>query len=238
MQVTGNNIPSPHKSIRLSMDGLSFFWANAWKQIDFTPNDVQLEQAKARLLCEQALQNLQIANLEVNYPYVTLVPSQLLSKQDALSAFQFHFPAANSTPLIVASQEIPAFNITLLFGIPKVHYQLVTQLFDKVQWQHRLTYHLAECLKRSKQKGETQAWIWAEQTHLHICIASNGSLLFANYFPYTNQQDVLYYTAKVFEQHHLSQQQTPTYVVGNQKVYQLLVNHLAQCQHTEEHAHC
>ena len=28
MQVTGNNISFPHKSIRLSMDGLSFFQAN------------------------------------------------------------------------------------------------------------------------------------------------------------------------------------------------------------------
>lgn len=238
MQVTGNNIPSPHKSIRLSMDGLSFFQANAWKHTRFVPNDLQLEQALARLLCEPALQDLHLANIEVDYPYTTLVPSQLLSNQDALSVFTFHFPETNTDKLVVCAQEIAGFNITLLFGIPQLHYRLANQLFSHIKWSHMLLPCIQQCLKSTKQKGETQAWIQAKDSYANIAVANNGNLLFSNYFPIQHPNDLLYYTAKVFEQYQLSQQHTPTYFIGNQETHQLLVKHLALCQQIEDYAHC
>ncbi len=238
MQVTGNNIPSPHKSIRLSEDGLSFFWADAWKRIDFLPNDHHLQQALARLLCEEALQDITCANIEVDFPYTTLIPSQMISQQDALSLYKFHFPEADTANLVVCWQEIPAFGITLLFGIPKAHYQLAKKLFTHTRWHHHLQEHIDHCLKFTKQKGETQAWIWANSTHVHLTIANNGRLLFANYFAYTTQQDILYYTAKVFEQYQLSQQHTPTYIMGSKEAHETLVNHLALCHYTNDYAHC
>jgi hypothetical protein len=238
MQVTGNNIPFPHKSIRLSMDGLSFFHANTWKRIDFSANDLQLNQALARLLCEEALQDSVCAYIEAYLPYTALIPSQLLNKQDALSLFKFHFPETDSNQMVVCWQEIPTFNLTLLFGIPQAHYQLACQLFQQIQWNHHLYQHLSHCLKITKQKGETQAWIWADSIHIHIAIANNGALLFSNYFPVSNQQDILYYTAKVFEQYQLSQQHTPCYIMGNKTTYNTLVNHLAQCQYINDYAHC
>ncbi len=238
MQVTGNNISFPHKSIRLSMDGLSFFQAKAWKRIDFSAKDLQLNQALARLFCEEALQDVTCANIEVDFPFTTLIPSQLLNKQDALSVYKFHFPETDSTQLVVCSQEIPGFNITLLFGIPRTHYLLANKLFQQVQWHHHLYNHISNCLKFTKQKGETQAWIWANSSHVHITVANNGSLLFANYFPISCQHDILYYTAKVFEQHQLSQQHTPTYVMESELAYQILVNHLALCHYTNNYAHC
>lgn len=238
MQVTGNNIPSPHKSIRLSMDGLSFFQAGAWKRIKFSANDLSLQQALARLLCENALQDITCANITVDFPFTTLIPSQLLNKQDALSLYKFHFPETDTTQLVVCSQEIPAFNITLLFGIPRTHYLLANKLFQQIQWHHHLHEHISNCLKFTKQKGETQAWIWADALHVHITVANNGLLLFANYFPISSQHDILYYTAKVFEQYQLSQQHTPTYVMGSETAHQTLVNHLALCHYTNNYAHC
>lgn len=220
------------------MDGLSFFQANAWKKIVFTPQDTHLEQARARLLCEEALHNIQIASIEVDFPYTTLIPSHMLTNQEALSVYTFHFPETETTPLVVCTQPIPAFNITLLFGIPLALYTLSTQLFEQVQWKHCLISHLDTCLRQSKQNGNTQACILAHKEHMHIAITNNGSLMFSNYFPIAHQQDYVFFTAKVFEQYQLSQQQTPTFIVGNKEAYNTLVKHLAKCQYTEEDAHC
>lgn len=237
MQVTGNNIPSSHKSIHLSMDGLSFFWADAWIRIPFTPNDLQLETALAQLMCEKGLQDATLANIEVDYPQTTLIPSSMLSNQDALSVFKFHFPETDTEKLVVCQETIPAFNITLLFSIPLIHYRLANKLFNNIQWHHQLCQHISQCLKTTKQKGNTQVWILETHTHANITVANNGNLLFSNYFPITHQQDLLYYTAKVFEQYNLSQQATPTHLMGSRATHQLLTQYLASCQYTEHYAH-
>lgn len=246
MQVTGNNIPFHHKSIRLCMDGLSFFQADAWKRIDFAPtktpgtaSNLRMEQAFAHYLCTpHAAQNCNPTHILLENPYTIVVPYGLFAKEEALQAFRFHFPEADATQFVVMWQNIPTFHMSLVFAVPLPVYHLAQQVFTQVKWQHYLAGNLEHCLKESKQQGGKQVWITVHQSFVHIALTQNGNLLFTNHFDTTHLHDILYYCATVYEQFDLSQQETPAYVLNSQEAFNTLQPHLTHCYFKEPYAYC
>ncbi len=239
MQVTGNNLPQPHKSIRLFMDGLSFFQDDSWKRIDFTTNDTQLKHALATCLChpffaENTESTLQV---HVNLPYTTLIPSHLLSKQESLDVVRFLFPETESNKdYVVFNQPLQSFDITLLFALPIAYYNLIKQIADQIHWTHETAEQLEHSLKLSKKNGQQHVWMVANNTHIHLSVAKNGELLFANHFQVCSQEDILYYCAQTYEQHGLSQQDTPLYIEGNPSLQTLLQKYIVNCHIADHHA--
>lgn len=238
MQATGNNFPLHPKSIRLCMDGLSFFQEDSWKRIDFVSGDTFLQKTLAKCLCTSALTDNSSAIVQATTPYTTFVPSDLLQQQEALELFRFVFPEANSKDYVVFKQPLQSFDITLLFALPTAHYHLIHQLFDKVHWQHDIAYQVEKSLKISKKNGEEHAWLVQNGTHTHLSVAKNGALLFSNHFETPAKEDVLFYCAQVYEQYALSQQHTPLYIKGDASLHQLLQQHIVHCQLTDTHANC
>ncbi len=240
MQVTGNNIPSAYKSIRLCMDGLSFFQAGSWESIPFTTGDTLLEQALAQCLCHPFFSNESEmgSHIEVSNPYTTVIPHQLLNNQDALTVFRFLFPEAKQEDFVVFSQSIDTFNITLLFAVPTAQYQLMQQLSPACQWKHRAAQNIENNLKISKQQGSTRVLLQQQGDYTHICVASNGALQFANHFYTPTPQDTLFYCAQVYEQCNLSQQSTPLYADAHADRLQLLQQHLVHCYPIKDYANC
>lgn len=239
MQVTGNNIPSPHKSIRLCMDGLSFFQADAWKRIDTPMGKPNLERELAKFLCHphSAANNDACTSILAEYPYTILLPQGFMNQEEALQAFRFHFPEANATQFVVMWQDLPTFPLTLVFAIPAHTYHLVQQSFTTVTWSHYLITHLEHCLKVSKQQGQKQVWIAAFEHFIHIALVQNGHLLFANHFSISSTIDVVYFCAQVYNQYDLSQQETPAYVLNDQEAFNSLQKHLTYCYFQPLYAH-
>lgn len=230
MQVTGNNTLTPHKSIRISMDGLSFFQAGAWNTIAFSAHDKQLEQALARCLCQKELCDTPPGTpILVQTPYTTVVPYGLLNNSHAVETFQFLFPEANSHDFVVFSQPIQAFQLTLLFAVTTAQYKLINTLFSPVKWEHSAAHAIENGLRQSRQKGETLVWLTAYNNHIHVLVANNGQLAFANHFPINSPTDVVYYCANVYEQFGLSQQQTPLYIVDDSTHYNTLKKYITNC---------
>jgi hypothetical protein len=221
------------------MDGLSFFQADAWKRIDTPLGKPNLEHCLAQYLCHphSTAAAESYTSVIAEFPYTTLLPQGFMSKEDALKAFRFHFPEADASQYVVMWQDIETFPLTLLFAIPRATYQLVEQAFSTVKWTHYLSLHLDHLLKTSKQKGEKQVWVTPLGSFVHIAVAERGNLLLSNHFNIHSTSDVLYFTAQVYNQFDLIQQQTPAYVVENQDAFNSLQKHLTHCYFQPLYAH-
>lgn len=230
MQVTGNNTLTPHKSIRLTMDGLSFFQAGAWNNIAFSAHDKQLEQATARCMCQKELwENATNTQIWVQNQYTTVVPYGLFNNENALKAFKLHFPEANHTDFVVFWQHIQAFQLTLLFAVPAAQYKLINRLFGATKWEHHAAQTIEHSLRQSRIKGEKQVWVTAYNQHMHLVVANNGQLAFSNHFPINSQTDAVYFCANVYEQFALSQQQTPLYIANDPTLHNTLKKYITHC---------
>lgn len=240
MQVTGNNLPSTHKSIRLCMDGLSFFQGDTRENIPFIKGDTTLENALAQCMCHPYFTNEDNTRycIEVSNPYTTAIPNQLLNNQDALSVFRFLFPEAQQEDYVIFSQPIDTFNLTLLFAVPTAQFQLIQQLTIACQWKHRAAKDIEDALKRSKQQGQLQVQLQQAGAYTHICVANNGSLQFTNHFHTPTAQDTLFYCAQVYEQCQLSQQSTPLYTETPSDTFAVLQQHVVHCHSLENYANC
>ena len=196
-------------SIRFLPDGFCFaILDEAGKVIRFS----QYERSQSLSDIECLQRDFQTVLLCCDSDQYTLLPQNIFQEKDIPLYWKLNF-GANTTEELHYN-EIRLINVTNLFSVDKNVVSEVTRLFPTVQLTHRQSIHINHCVRRNKQDGGKQLFVYMNNKSFDVVLVENGSLLLANTYCYHNEDEFLYFVLNVFDQLKLDQYHIDTIIGG------------------------
>ena len=204
-----------HLSILLSENNLcySILDANTNKYVvlHFTPT-LNGEDALA------PLQGLGVTNFKsvtcaVAHPKFTLVPSALFDDASKESLLAFNHPVESGEK--IHSDTLRNVDAKNLFTIPRDLEKQVREYFPNAHFLHNSTAFIEALLTLNKNNKGKKVFADFHSSYFEIVILDGRELLFSNAFQYKTPEDIAYYILFVYEQLHLSPEETELVLSGS-----------------------
>lgn len=206
-------------SIRLAPDGFSFFVLNvkdnsviAFKHspIDFYQDAVVV--ALNALRSEEVFSfPFQEVKVMVDFPAVTTVPTSLYSEDNKEQLFALNVDAGLNE--YVLANHSSAYDLEVLFSVPKELYNFFNKNFAKIEFVHKLTAVLSQANAYAN-KAQEQLFISYTEHHFTAVALRNNSLIYHNCFSLNSPDDLVYFFLLVYQELGFDQYQANVLVDG------------------------
>ncbi len=206
-------------SIRFAPDGFSFFVLCATddtvKAFKHTPIDIHQDAVVTALTTLRSEEIFSYPYKEVrvliDFPSVTTIPSSLYDedKQEELFALNVD---AGINDFIIANHS-SAFDLEILFSIPKELYRFFDNNFNKIAFVHKLTTMLDQA-NAYPNKAQEQLFISYSELHFSAIALRNNSLIYHNCFNLVVPEDFTYYFLLIFQELKFDQYQARVLIDG------------------------
>lgn len=131
-----------------------------------------------------------------------LVPKDLFDPLEIATYLGFHVYGQLSTSLLFDSMD--ALGVVGVYHLPSQGVEAMNRLFPQLAiWATPSPFLQLATKEHKPVKGDCLLTLFT-QTHLHLAVAKQGSLVFYNSFEVATKEDVTYYSLAVCEQLHLS----------------------------------
>jgi len=176
----------------------------ALDEIQFTSDlttDQQFEQFK-RFIPESVLSEAAISSITISVEprYFTFLPTHLFSEESAEASLMEL--SEISFPFIVMTEKVRP-EMVLVFAAPKIWYEWAEQVFSfsEIHWTCSISGMLEPILNRA---GEKEVFAHIDPKSFIAFGVENGKLLFANYYPFKAENDLLYFMLLVMQEMELT----------------------------------
>jgi len=206
-------------SIRLAPDGFSFFVLNVkeHKVIAFKHSHIELHQ-DAVVVALNALRSEEVfsypferVQVLIDFPAVTTVPSSLYSEDKIEELFGLNIDAGLNE--YVLSNHSSAYDLEVLFSIPKELYTFFNKNFPKINFIHKLSTVLNDA-NAYENKAQEQLFISYTEHHFTAVALRNNSLIYHNCFNLNSPEDLVYYFLLVYQELGFDQYQANVLIDG------------------------
>jgi len=233
MQETGNKHISdnPYQlSIRLQSDGFSLSIRNEEKSVLSTKNGKILFQKLNEE--EITVEFRQQFETEINYnaveitlenDFYTLVPDLFGETDDNLTLLKFQHPDFDTKENIVLNKMIGNLKTNLIFGCPTKIVNAIKKVFSNYQLSHTIVEFL------NLVNGANGVFMSMRGSKMDIAIISDNSLLVANTYAFSSNEDVLYHLLNVMYTLKLQADKHQLNIFSNQdhpELQKLLIKHI------------
>ena len=206
-------------SIRLAPDGFSFFVLNVKEHrviaFQHTPTDlhddavvVALNALRSEEVFSYPFEEVQVL---VDFPAVTTVPSSLYQEESEEELFGLNVDAGLNE--YVLSNHSSAYDLEVLFSIPKELYTFLHKNFPKIRFIHKLTAVLNEA-NAYVHKAQEQLFISYTEHHFTAVALRNNSLIYHNCFNLNSPDDLVYFFLLVYQELGFDQYQANVLIDG------------------------
>lgn len=206
-------------SIRLAPDGFSFFVLNVKENevIAFQQSPIDIHQ-DAVVIALNTLRSQEVFSFPfkevkvlIDFPAVTTIPSPLFDEDNIEELFGLNVDIGLNE--YVLSNHCSAYDLEVLFSIPKELYAFFNKNFSNIQFIHKLTSVLNEANAYTK-KAQEQLFISYTEHHFTAVALRNSSLIYHNCFNLNSSDDLVYFFLLVYQELGFDQYQANVLIDG------------------------
>lgn len=229
-------------SIRLAPDGFSFFVLNVkdnsvlsfrHSPIDFYDDAVVVALKALRSEEVFSFPFLEVKVL-IDFPAVTTVPTSLYHEGMKEELFALNVDAGLNE--YVLSNHSSAYDLEVLFSVPKELYNFFNKNFNKIEFVHKLTSVLNQA-NTYADKAQEQLFISYTEHHFVAVALRNNSLIYHNCFNLNTPEDLVYFFLLVYQELGFDQYQAKVLVDGlikpDVKELQVVRDYIKQIEFTQ-----
>ena len=206
-------------SIRLAPDGFSFFVLNVMNHrvIAFQHSPIAIHQ-DAVVVALNALRSEEVFSFPfeevrvlIDFPSVTTVPTSLYNEDNKEALFALNVDAGLNE--FVLDNHSSAYDLEVLFSIPKELYLFFNRNFPKIKFVHQLTMVL-DTANTYVNKAQEQLFISYTEDHFTAVALRNNSLVYHNCFNLNSADDLVYFFLLVYQELGFDQYQANVLIDG------------------------
>jgi hypothetical protein len=219
--ITAENSERYHLLIRLWGEGIAFS--------GYIPDDgdsffyYETASPDAGISYKDWLKNIFFENEWMKYVYKSvnivcvtekyvIVPEDVYVKKGREELFSFCLDTTENHKII--SRPIENNNSTILFELDSNIYEFLVRSFVNVNFVHYLS-PLMEVWQQSSLDGYPKhLYVYVGKRTVDIAGFEHGNLLFANFFPYEKENDILYFVTRVSKQLNFDQLEDKLFFYG------------------------
>lgn len=142
----------------------------------------------------------------------SIIPSELFDENAVLDTLNFIAGKDENKEFILHDHLIEQ-NSHLSYSIPESIYSTIKEWFPKADMSHSASPFISH-LYDIQDSSTTQVYCNVNISNFELIVFRKGKLLFYNHFPFTNEDDLLYYLLFTYEQLSLNPEKIPLYFIG------------------------
>ena len=206
-------------SIRLAPDGFSFYILDVTNKsiVLFKSVEIAIHQDVITLALN-ALQKedlfaytFQEVKVLIDFPEVTTIPTLYFKEEELEVLYSYNIDLAPKE--YVLSNHSAAYDLEVVFSVPKALYDFFNKNFTNIQFVHKLSLLLQQA-NWYDAKAQEQLFISYTEHHFTAVALRNNCLIYHNNFTLVCKDDVVYYLLLVFQEIGFDQYQAKVLIDG------------------------
>lgn len=141
-----------------------------------------------------------------------LVPQVYFDENASVSYFELHNPTTFNC--LVFNDYIEAFNLYLIYGVPKAIFDVLQKTFDSFEFQHGCSFLLNYLSKNSESANLVHVNIRRNEMDILI-LNNNGNLQLLSTYNYATTDEFIYFILNALQKNNLEFASTKVIVFGD-----------------------